>query len=134
MININVGPNILVGMLIIAAFLGLYFVRTVKFELARDVDMFYTSLGLMYSSILIIHGWRGNDIVFMPAIHTEIDKINAIVRVARIIVCDRFSFDILKDVLQKNREDIIRPPEIICIENYIVINSINLLKRELGLG
>jgi len=45
MININVGPNILVGMLIIAAFLGLYFVRTVKFELARDVDMFYTSLG-----------------------------------------------------------------------------------------
>ncbi|MCH2049671.1 MAG: GntR family transcriptional regulator [Trichodesmium sp. ALOHA_ZT_67] len=92
------------------------------------------SSGVLRAAELIIHGWRGNDIVFMPAIHTEIDKINAIVRVARIIVCDRFSFDILKDVLQKNREDIIRPPEIICIENYIVINSINLLKRELGLG
>ena len=68
MININVGPNILVGMLIIAAFLGLYFVRTVKFELARDVDMFYTSLGLMYSSILIIHGWRLDPILLFSQI------------------------------------------------------------------
>jgi hypothetical protein len=68
MININVGPNILVGMLIIAAFLGLYFVRTVKFELSRDVDMFYTSLGLMYSSILIIHGWRLDPILLFSQI------------------------------------------------------------------
>ena len=68
MININVGPNILVGMLIIAAFLGLYFVRTVKFELARDVDMFYTSLGLMYGSILIIHGWRLDPILLFSQI------------------------------------------------------------------
>jgi len=68
MININVGPNILVGMLIIGAFLGLYFVRTVKFELARDVDMFYTSLGLIYSSILIIHGWRLDPILLFSQI------------------------------------------------------------------
>ena len=68
MININVGPNIIVGLLIIAAFLGLYFVRTVKFELARDVDMFYTSLGLMYSSILIIHGWRLDPILLFSQI------------------------------------------------------------------
>ena len=68
MININVGPNILVGMLIIATFLGLYFVRTVKFELARDVDMFYTSLFLLYSSILIIHGWRLDPILLFSQI------------------------------------------------------------------
>jgi hypothetical protein len=68
MININIGPNILVGVSIIAAFLGLYFIRTVKFELARDVDMFYTSLGLMYGSILIIHGWRLDPILLFSQI------------------------------------------------------------------
>lgn len=55
------------------------------------------------------------------------------VRTARIIVCDKFSSDIVQYALQKNREDIIRPPQIISIKNYIVTDSINLLKRELGL-
>ena len=68
MINVNCGPNIIVGLLIIAAFFGLYFVRTVKFELARDVDMFYTSLGLIYGSILIIHGWRLDPILLFSQI------------------------------------------------------------------
>jgi hypothetical protein len=58
MINVNCGPNILIGLLVVLAFLCLYFVRTVKIELARDIDVFYTSLGLIYGSILVIHGWR----------------------------------------------------------------------------
>ena len=58
MINVGFGPNILLGVFIIFCVLGLYFLRTVKYELSRDVDIFFTTLGLIYSSILIIHGWR----------------------------------------------------------------------------
>jgi hypothetical protein len=36
----------------------LYFLRTVKPEVARDEDIFFTTLGLLYSCILMIHGWR----------------------------------------------------------------------------
>ena len=68
MINLNCGPSIIVGLLIIVSFLALYLVRTVKFELARDVDMFYTSLGLIYGSILMIHGWRLDPILLFSQI------------------------------------------------------------------
>ncbi|MEB3342952.1 GntR family transcriptional regulator [Okeania sp.] len=91
------------------------------------------SSGLLRAAEVIIHSLRGNDVIVMTAQPTEIHKISAMVRVARIIVCDRFSFDIVKSALQKNRENIIRPPEIRCIENYIGADSINLLRRELGL-
>ncbi len=92
------------------------------------------SSGLLRAAEVIIHSLRGNDVIVMTAQDTETHKINAMVRSARIIVCDKFSFDIVKAALQKNRENIIRPPQIICIENYIVTDSINLLKRELGLA
>jgi len=91
------------------------------------------SSGFLRAAEVIIHSLRGNDVIVMTAQDTETYKINAMVRAARIIVCDKFSFDIVKATLQKNREDIIRPPQIICIENYIGTDSINLLERELGL-
>jgi GntR family transcriptional regulator len=61
-------------------------------------------------------------------------KINAIVRSARVVICDQASVNAVKDAIQENREDIIRPPQLVCCENYIGSESINLLKRELGLN
>ena len=46
----------------------MYFLRTVKYELSRDVDIFFTTLGLIYSSILIIHGWRLDPILLFGQI------------------------------------------------------------------
>ena len=54
--------------LLFFVFLGLYFLRTVKYELSRDVDIFFTTLGLIYSSILIIHGWRLDPILLFGQI------------------------------------------------------------------
>ena len=68
MINVAFGPNILLGVFIIFCVLGLYFLRTVKYELSRDVDIFFTTLGLIYSSILIIHGWRLDPILLFGQI------------------------------------------------------------------
>ena len=68
MINVGFGPNILLGVFIIFCVLGLYFLRTVKYELSRDVDIIFTTLGLIYSSILIIHGWRLDPILLFGQI------------------------------------------------------------------
>ena len=61
-------------------------------------------------------------------------RLNSIVRSARTIFCDQPSFATVKAAINAAREDIIRPPQLICSENYIGSKSINLLKRELGLG
>jgi GntR family transcriptional regulator len=61
-------------------------------------------------------------------------KLNALVRSAQTIISDQGSYDAVKAAILAAREDLIRPPELICSENYIGTKSINLLKRELGLG
>lgn len=58
MINFSFGPNIFLGILMSVAVLILYFLRNVKPEIARDEDIFFATIGLLYSCILIIHGWR----------------------------------------------------------------------------
>jgi GntR family transcriptional regulator len=55
------------------------------------------------------------------------------VRNAQTILSDEASFATVKAAIGAAREDIIRPPQLICCENFIVSKSINLLKRELGL-
>ncbi|OCQ95969.1 GntR family transcriptional regulator [Oscillatoriales cyanobacterium USR001] len=92
------------------------------------------SSGLLRAVEVIIHSLRGQDLLVMTAQLSDPYKINAIVRSARTIACDQASITTVKAAINSAREDIIRPPQLICCENYIGAKSINLLKRELGLG
>lgn len=68
MINIVFGTNFIIGLLVIIGVLILYFLRIVRPELSRDEDIFFTTLGLIYGSILIIHGWRLDPILLFSQI------------------------------------------------------------------
>ncbi|MEG4631263.1 GntR family transcriptional regulator [Microcoleus sp. AR_TQ3_B6] len=92
------------------------------------------SSGMLRSTQVIIHSIRGEDLLVMTALLSDENKINSIVRSARTIFCDQPSFATVKAAINAAREDIIRPPQLVCCENYIGSKSINLLKRELGLG
>lgn len=92
------------------------------------------SSGMLRSTQVIIHSIRGEDLLVMTALLSDEYKINSIVRSARTIFCDQPSFATVKAAINAAREDIIRPPQLVCCENYIGSKSINLLKRELGLG
>ncbi|HEY9298567.1 MAG TPA: GntR family transcriptional regulator [Phormidium sp.] len=92
------------------------------------------STGILRASEVIIHSLRGEDLLVMTAQKGDTYKLNSLVRSARVIISDQASFATVKDVVTAARDDLIRPPQLVCCENYIGINSINLLKRELGLG
>jgi len=92
------------------------------------------SSGMLRSTQVIIHSIRGEDLLVMTALLSDDYKIDKIVRSARTIFCDQQSFATVKAAINAAREDIIRPPQLVCCENYIGSKSINLLKRELGLG
>nr|YP_009227317.1 Ycf66 [Sargassum thunbergii]AMB49067.1 Ycf66 [Sargassum thunbergii] len=68
MINIVFGANFLLGLIIIIGVLLLYFLRIIRPELCRDEDIFFTTLGLIYGSILIIHGWRLDPILLFSQV------------------------------------------------------------------
>ncbi|BAS54360.1 MULTISPECIES: GntR family transcriptional regulator [Leptolyngbya] len=92
------------------------------------------SAGTVGVAEVIIHSLRGDDLLVMTAQVNDRYKLNAMVRTAQTI----FSFDhvscaTVKATISASRDDIIRPPQVICCENFIVSKSISLLKRELGL-
>lgn len=68
MINIVFEPNILLAILISIIMGLLYFLRVVKPQIARDQDIFFATIGLLYSSILIIHGWRLDPILLFSQV------------------------------------------------------------------
>lgn len=68
MINLNFGPNIFLGILASLGVLILYFLRNIKPEVARDEDIFFATVGLLYSCILIVHGWRLDPILLFSQV------------------------------------------------------------------
>nr|YP_002327557.1 hypothetical protein YCF66 [Vaucheria litorea]ACF70974.1 hypothetical protein YCF66 [Vaucheria litorea] len=68
MINIGFGTNLILGFLFVIGVTLLYLVRIVRPELSRDEDIFFTTLGLIYSCILIIHGWRLDPILLFSQV------------------------------------------------------------------
>jgi GntR family transcriptional regulator len=69
------------------------------------------SSGLLRATEVIIHSIRGDDVVVMTAQSTESYKINAMVRSAKTIVCDRASFEIVKAAVQAAREELKKSKE-----------------------
>lgn len=105
-------------------------------KLPKDSYVGFVSLssGILRAAEVITHSLRGDEVLVMTAQLGDAYKLNAIVRSAQLIISDRASLSTVEASVQAVREDIIRPPKLICFENFIGANSINLLKRELGLG
>ena len=68
MINISFGPNIFLGIIVSIGVLILYFLRNIKPEVARDEDIFFSTIGLLYSCILMVHGWRLDPILLFSQV------------------------------------------------------------------
>lgn len=105
-------------------------------KLPRDSCLGLVSLsdGILRVAEILIHSLRGDDLLIMTAQASQPAKLRAIVRSAKTIISDRASYPIIQKAIRASRDDLIRWPDIICSENYIGEKSINLLRRELGLG
>jgi len=93
------------------------------------------SPGILRATEIILHGLRGDDLLVMTAQPKDGYKLQAIVKRAEIIFCtDQASYSTAQTGVQTVSEDLIRPPKLIRCENYLGTQSINFLKRELGLS
>jgi uncharacterized membrane protein len=68
MINIIIEPALLLGAIFALVMLFLYGLRFVNPDLATDWDIFITTLGIVYSSIILIHGWRLDPILLFSQV------------------------------------------------------------------
>lgn len=68
MINIAYNPNFLLSLIVLISMLLFYLLRIVRPEVSKEEDIFFISLGLLYSCIILIHGWRLDPILFFSQV------------------------------------------------------------------
>jgi hypothetical protein len=68
MLNIIVEPTLLLGIMFALFMIFLYSLRFFNPLLATDWDAFLSALGLVYSIIIIIHGWRLDPILLFSQV------------------------------------------------------------------
>lgn len=68
MINILYNSNFLLSLILMVALLLFYCLRIIRPEVSKEEDIFFTSLGLLYSFIIFVHGWRLDPILFFSQI------------------------------------------------------------------
>jgi GntR family transcriptional regulator len=92
------------------------------------------SSGTVSVAEVIIHSLRGEELLVMTCQLGDTYKLGAIVRSAQMIISDQASCNAVKTAIHHSRDDLIRLPQLVCCEDFIVMKSIEVLKRELGLG
>jgi hypothetical protein len=68
MINISYNSNFLLSIIFIVAVLFFYSLKIIRPEVSKEEDIFFTSLGLLYSCIILVHGWRLDPILFFSQV------------------------------------------------------------------
>lgn len=68
MLNIILEPTLILGLIFAALMMLFYSLRYSEPDLATDWDIFVTALGFVYSTIIIIHGWRLDPILLFSQI------------------------------------------------------------------
>jgi GntR family transcriptional regulator len=76
---------------------------------------------------------RGNELMIMTAISDNSSRLLALLKASNHIVCDGPSLMVVENTLLKNRSQLMRLPQIICAKNYLSIETINQLKKEIGI-
>ena len=92
------------------------------------------SEGTLNIASSIVNSQRGEDLLVLTSAANDRDRLRAVIRAAHTIVTGYISYDLVKAEIVAMREDLIRIPDVIRTESYIGEKSIELLKRELGLG
>ena len=92
------------------------------------------SPGLLRAAEVILHSIRGNDILLMTANPENSNRLLALLRTTNHVLCDGPSLSAVEDTLTKNRSQLMRMPYIHCAANYLTKETINQLKKEIGIS
>jgi len=103
-----------------------------ELDTGNCVGIVSISPGLLRAAEIIIHSMRGNELMLMTAISDNNSRLLSLLKASNYIVCDGPSLSVVENTLLKNRSQLMRLPQIICAKNYLSIQTISQLKKEIG--
>lgn len=92
------------------------------------------SSGILRVAEMMVQSLRGNEVSTIIAQPNDHRRLKSLVSRAHTIISDNHSYVAVKKMILATQADLIRPPKLICSDNYIGDKSIQLLKQELGIG
>jgi len=105
-----------------------------ELKAGSSVGIVSISPGLLRAAEIILHSIRGNDILLMTANPENSSRLLALLRTTNHVLCDNPSLSAVEDTLKKNRSQLMRMPLIHCARNYLTQETINQLKKEIGIS
>jgi GntR family transcriptional regulator len=105
-----------------------------KLPSASRLGLVSLSQGILNIARILIYSLRGEEISVSSAQTNEKEKLRHLIHTTGTIISDRASHQQLENLIAAEHEQLRRLPTLICSDNYISEKSIELLKRELGLG
>ena len=103
-----------------------------ELESGNCVGIVSISPGLLRAAEVIIHSLRGSDLMVMTAISDNNSRLLSLLKASNHILCDGPSLSVVENTLLKNRSQLMRLPQIICAKNYLSNETVNQLKKEIG--
>lgn len=91
------------------------------------------SSGTLGVAEVMVRSMRGEALHVITAQCQDKTKLRALIRQSQTIICDQASCVIVKQAIAALQEDLIRIPKVVCCQSYIDPQSIDVLRRELGL-
>ena len=77
-----------------------------------------------------LHAWQRNA---ADDRHPGCGRLLALLRASSHVLCDRPSLPLVEQNLRQNRSQLMRMPQVHCAESYLSADTINLLRKEIGL-
>ncbi len=91
------------------------------------------SPGLLRAAEVILHSIRGSDLLLMTANPENSSRLIALLRASNHVLCDGPSSSVVEKTLINNRSQLIRMPQVHCAANYLSNETIEQLKKEIGI-
>jgi GntR family transcriptional regulator len=92
------------------------------------------STGTLGVAEVMVYSSRGEDLYVMTAQSQDKQRLRALIKQSQTIISDQASCATVKGMINAIEEDLIRLPQVLCCQSYIDPQSIELLRRELGLS
>ena len=97
------------------------------------VGLVSISPGILRAAEVIIHSMRGNELLLMTASPDVGSRLLALLRASSHVLCDRPSLPLVEQTLRQNRSQLMRMPQVHCSERYLNDDTIEMLRKEIGL-
>ena len=97
------------------------------------VGLVSISPGILRAAEVILHSMRGNELLLMTATPDVGSRLLALLRASSHVLCDRPSLSLVEQSLRQNRSQLMRMPQVHCAESYLSADTIELLRKEIGL-